>query len=177
MIENIFGSEAWYALKESNHLPTWKKQLAKVVCAIHLSIQASVEIYDQDWMMEINQAVDLGKARIKESTDIEEAISSLAATFINISFLQVGLMPNRQGSSSKIPFRKENWKLSQYRTVIYFQNNQQKEQQFYSKQQKEIGHQKQLELKSAHRRSESNLSYSEWCLKHAHGDLEKSDSC
>ena len=167
MIESILGSDAWYALKDSNHLPTWKKQLIKVIEANHLSIQASVEVYDKDWAAEISQAVESGIEAVKRSKDIEEAIASIAATFINISFLQVGLMPGRQGSSNKVSLKKENWNLSRFRTVMYVQSSEQKEQQFYSKQQKEIGFQKQLDLLAAHKRSKSKLPYSEWCSQHA----------
>jgi hypothetical protein len=165
VIENIFGSEAWYALKESNHLPTWKKQLSKAIKAIHLSIQVTVEIYDKEWIETVNQAVKHGIKDIETAEDIEEAISHLAATFINISFLQVGLMPKRKGISSKISLKKENWKLNPYRSVIYIQSPQQKENLFSDKQQQEIGFQKQLELKNAHRNSKSKLLYSEWCTK------------
>jgi hypothetical protein len=164
VIENVLGSDAWYALKESNHLPTWKKQLIKVIDAIHVSIQASIEVYDQDWIEEINQVVETGIKEIKMSEDIEESISSLAATFINISFIQVGLMPRRKGKS-KVSLRKENWELNIYRSVIYIQSFQQKEELFWDKQQDEIGFREQLELKDAHRISKSKLPYSEWCIK------------
>ncbi|MCH9742085.1 MAG: hypothetical protein K0U21_02645, partial [Proteobacteria bacterium] len=84
IIEDILGSEAWYALKETNHLPTWKKQLLRVINAIHTSILASIEIFDEDWLEKINEAVASGKTDVETATDIEEAISSLAAVFVNV---------------------------------------------------------------------------------------------
>lgn len=126
-IENILGADAWYALKESNHLPTWKKQLIKVVRATDLSIQTSVEVYDSEWAIEINKVIELGKSNIKSSQDIEEAISATASTFINLSFLQTGLIPRRNGSNSKVLLKKDYWDLRRYRSVIYTQTNEQKE--------------------------------------------------
>ena len=163
IIEDILGSEAWYALKETNHLPTWKKQLLRVINAIHTSILASIEIFDEDWLEKINEAVASGKTDVETATDIEEAISSLAAVFVNVSFLQVGFMPMRKGNREKVSLRKENWRLNQFRTVMYVQSPQQKESLFRHKQQKEIGYQNQMDLWVEYLRSKSKLKYPEWC--------------
>ena len=167
-IENLFGSESWYALKESNHLPTWKKQLQKVVRAIHISILTTVKIYDEEWIEQINDTVECGQKNIIKATDIEEAIAALSATLINISFLQVGFMPNRKGRPKKITLKKENWNLDLYRTVMYLQTEEQKEAVFWSKQQKEIGFSCQIEMWYKYRQLKSNISYSKWCKNVGH---------
>ncbi|MCB5195117.1 hypothetical protein [Deefgea salmonis] len=163
VVEQLFGSESWYALKESNHLPTWKKQLQKVVAAIHTSILTTVKVYDEKWLDQINDVVKYGKENINKAADIEEAISAMAATFIEISFLQVGLMPMRGSQTVKISLKKENWHLDRYRTVMYLQTQEQKESVFWSKQQKELGVENQMQVRRKYRISGSKMSYLKWC--------------
>lgn len=163
VIENILGSESWYVLKESNHLPTWKKQLQKVIGAIHTSILVTVKICDEEWLEQINDVVDCGKNNVIKATDIEEAIAALSATFINISFLQVGYIPRRKGKPEKITLKKENWNLNLYRTVMYLQTAEQKEAVFWSEQQREIGFQNQMELWHRYHQLRVDISYSKWC--------------
>ena len=162
-IENLFGSEAWYALKESNHIPTWKKYAARTLTAVLFSIKETVEIYDEGWMQQIEENVERGIIEINSKSTIEEIIGVLAGIFINISFLQVGFMPHRSGSGRKYQLRKGKWKFNHQRQVVYLQTKQQKEDIFIGDQQRKIGFDAQFDLMSEHRNSGSDLSYSEWC--------------
>jgi hypothetical protein len=162
-IEDLFGKEAWYALKESNSIPDWKKYCSNTLKALRLSIQESVQHFDPEWIKEIDQEVARGLESIKRNSTIEDVIASLAGALINISFLQVGFMPRRKGQDVKITLRKENWDLSLYRSVIYLQSPDQLERKFWSEQQREMGFQNQIDLHYEYKASKSELPYSEWC--------------
>lgn len=162
-IEDLFGSEAWYALKESNHLLTWRKYAIKTLKAIKTSIEETIEIVDNDWRKQVDLEIDGGIDRAKKDGSIDEIIATLAGTLIRIAFMQIGNMPHRKGSRKVGSLRKENWKLNAFRTVIYLQTEEQKERLFWSYQQRNIGFDNQIDLHTEYRRSRSDLSYSEWC--------------
>ncbi|MCF8720736.1 hypothetical protein [Nitrospina gracilis] len=162
-IENLFGSDAWYALKESNHLKTWRKYAEKTLKAIELSIKDTVEIYDEEWMQEIEKNIQRGIEGIKLRKSIDEIIAVLCGTLINISFLQIGQIPGKKGSSHKYPLKKGKWRLNSYRQVIYLQTKAQKEDLFMDNQRSEIGSERQMQLLNEYYLSKSKLKYSEWC--------------
>lgn len=162
-IEDLFGTEAWYALKESNHLPTWRKYAERTLKAIELSIKDTVEIYDNAWLREVEENIQRGVDGIKSQKSIDEIIAALAGSLINISFLQIGLIPRRKGQPDKYPLKKGKWRLNTYRQAIYLQTRLQHENLFIDMQRKKIGIEEQMELFGEHHSSKSNLSYSEWC--------------
>lgn len=170
ILEDVLGSDAWYALKESNSLSTWKKYLIKAVKSIHLTIKSTVEVYDQDWLDQISEIVIDGEDSIKRASDIEEAISALAETFIRISFLQTGFMPYRKGVVKNHPLRKDLWKFNQFRTVIYTQNDEQKIRLYRHKLRIKIGSQSEIELWNEYLRSHSSKKYQEWIDEKSKGE-------
>lgn len=162
-LETIFGSKAWYDLKESNHVPTWRKYCIKTLQSIELAIDATVEIADDDWRKEAKKLIADGISRLDTSKEIDEIISTLAGTLIRVSFHQIGVVPNHKGSPKPPMLKKELWQLNSFRSVVYLQNQSQREQLFLTKQRKEIGFDAQLDLLSEHRLSKSKLPFSEWC--------------
>ncbi len=162
-IEDIFGVEAWYELKESGHLPTWKLYATRILKALKLSITDSVEIYDQQWMLDVTNCISTGEKNIKTEDSVDNVIASLSATLINLSFLQIGLKPSRGSSRGKYPLRKGQWRLDRYRSVVYLQTLKQRENQFCSIQQKKIGVDEQRKLRRQYRISKSTLTYEQWC--------------
>ena len=162
-MENIFGPDAWYALKESNHVPTWRKYAEKMLKAIEFSIKDTVEIYDDEWIFEIEKSIQRGLENLKGKNAIDEIIAVLAGVLINVSFLQIGHMPRRSGKATKYSLRKGKWKFNSYRSVVYLQSKEQKENLFIDKQRIAIGFEKQQDLRGEHYRSQSKLPYSEWC--------------
>lgn len=165
VIERLFGSDAWYALKESNHIPTWRKYGIKTLRAIAVSIEATVEVFDGVWRKDIDAEIAEGIERIKACKEIDEIIASLAGTLICVSFMQIGHMPNRRSAPKPPTLRKDAWRFDAFRTVTYTQTKKQKEQLFYVRQQREIGHDAQFELRVKYRQSKSKLPYSEWCVQ------------
>lgn len=162
-MENVFGSDAWYALKESNHIPTWRKYAEKMLKAIELSIKDTVEIYDDEWMLQIEESIQRGMEGLKGTNAIDEIIAVLAGVLINVSFLQMGHIPRRSGNTKKYSLRKGKWQFNSYRSVVYLQSREQKENLFIDKQRIAIGFEKQQDLRGEHYRSRSKLPYSEWC--------------
>lgn len=163
IMEDLFGKDAWYALKESNHIPTWRKWCTKALNAIHNSISETVKVSDDEWQEQVNFIIDSGLDCLKEADEVDELISILAATILELSFHQVGFIPRRRGSEHARAFRKGSCDLSGFRSVIYVQNNEQKEKQFWHQQQREIGFQNQLDLYAEYKKVGGSMLYADWC--------------
>ncbi len=164
-LEDIFGRDAWYQLKETTDVSVWKKYIAKTLKALNVASQQTVLVHDNEWREDFTKTINDGLERIKVLNDIDELISELANTLLKISFLQIGFMPNKKAVDNQVTLKKENWKLDKFRTVLYTQTLEQKENLFKHKQQKQIGFRQQNELLAEYRRSKSKLSYSEWCYE------------
>tara|TARA_R100001143_G_scaffold62974_1_gene67936 strand:- start:26402 stop:26953 length:552 start_codon:yes stop_codon:yes gene_type:complete len=162
-IEGLLGTEAWYALKESQDISTWKKFLGKALKALKVSILETVQVCDDEWRAEISTLIDDGVKHINRGKSIDELISSLAATSLNVAFLQTGFLPRRESAVNSVSLRKANWRHDLYRQVVYLQTPKQKESLFWHKQQRKMGVQAQIEHYGVYRRSGSRLPYSEWC--------------
>ena len=76
-IEDLFGSNAWYALKESNHIPTWRKYAINTIRAIELSIKDTIEIYDEDWISQIEECVLRGKSEINRQKSLAKVFPAV----------------------------------------------------------------------------------------------------
>lgn len=163
VMEDLFGSDAWYALKETNHVPTWRKYADKTLRTVRLAITDTVEICDPEWLDNVCTCIDEGIARLKSQKEIDEIIGVLAGTMIEVSFWQVGNMPRRKGRKVRPTLRQGSWNLNGHRSVIYLQTKKQREAQFIAEQRRKIGFEAQLDLQAEHRRSKSPLSYLEWC--------------
>jgi hypothetical protein len=162
-IENLFGTQAWYDLKESDSVSIWRKYITKTLKALRISIHETVEICDKKWISDADRYIDDGLNILKGLNTIDELISCLAATALNLSFLQTGFMPSRRGEERSISLRKKNWRHNHYRQVVYLQVPKQRENLFWGEQQRKLGFQEQMKLYEQYRRSDSKIPYSEWC--------------
>lgn len=165
VVEDLFGSDAWYALKESNHIPTWRGYCSKVLKSLDLAIEDTVSVCDESWKAQVKRILWHGIGSLGKAKEIDEMIGIVAASVLEVSFLQLGLMPRRKGSDSKVSLRKGAWKLDAFRSVQYVQSEAQKEQLFLSEQQRRIGFQRQSDLQAEYRRSGSNDKYAVWCAE------------
>jgi len=162
-IEDLFGRDAWYALKESNHLGTWRKYAERTFKAVELSIEDTVEVYDPEWMEAVSSCLTKGMEQLKLVDAIDDVVGVVAGTMVEMSFLQIGYMPRRKGKSGPFPLRKGEWRFNAFRSVAYFQTRSQKENRFVSVQRAKIGFDAQFDLMAEYRRSKSELEYPEWC--------------
>jgi hypothetical protein len=161
-IEDLFGQEVWYALKESNDLTIWKKYCSKILDAILVSISDTIKIHDEEWKIEIIEKIKEGKKSINAQKSIDEILAALSAALINISFLQIGFMPRRKGDASKYPLRSGQWKFDRYRTAIYLQTPEQRHIYFIESLLKKIGLKEVNGLLNEHHLEKSELTFEKW---------------
>jgi hypothetical protein len=161
-IEQLFGRKAWLDLKECTSLTTWRKYVIKVMDAIQISIEESIEIRDPKWMSDVKDNLSHGKKLAKSSKNPDDLFSAFTATLLRQVFIQIGFMPERTGKE-RITLQRECWRLNDVRSVQYIQSKKQIEASFWSQQQKEIGFDNQMELNREYRESMSKLPFSEWC--------------
>lgn len=162
-LEDLFGRDVWYQLKETTDVSVWKKHIANTLNALNVASQQTVLVHDDEWRGELTETINDGLESIKRLTEINELISELANTLLRIAFLQIGFIPNRKAVDGQVTLKKENWKLDKFRTVLYTQTPEQKESLFKHKQQKRIGFPQQKDLLAEHRHSKSKLPFSKWC--------------
>ena len=98
-----------------------------------------------------------------EEDQIDEMVSIVSATVLQVSFLQGGIMPRGKGKKKKTSLRKGAWKLDTFRNVQYVQSDAQREELFLSEQRRRIGFERQFVLQTEYRRSGSEEKYSVWC--------------
>ncbi|HEY5029163.1 MAG TPA: hypothetical protein VIK39_12190 [Candidatus Angelobacter sp.] len=164
--EQIFGNKAWLDLKECTSIAIWKKYTTKLLRAIRLAVEETIQIRDDAWFTEICEHIEHGLQITTNAKLIDELLSGLSATLIRVVFLQIGGVPNRR-QDRKVTLARDNWRLDDFRTVQYVQSNRQLERLFWSKQQKALGFEKQMRLRDRHRASKSKIPYSKWCTEHA----------
>lgn len=161
-LERLFGKKAWYELKESTSVSLWRKYAVKTLEAIRISINETIEIRDENWIISIEENIEFGITALRAAKSIEEIIGSLSSTLIQQTFLQIGQMPNCV-HRKQVTLRKTQWKLDTYRSVQVIQSPNQREALFWSKQQKEIGFPAQRDLMFEYNRSRTSLPFSKWC--------------
>ena len=161
-IEDIFGTQAWYDLKETSSVVTWRSYAIKLMNAIEISIDESIEIRDEAWIRQIKENLQRGRNQVKAVKDIDEIVSSLSATLLRQVFLQIGHLPIRK-THNLVSLKRENWRFNSYRSVLYLQTPQQVETLFWSNQQKELGFDKQMDLFREYKLSKSKIPFSKWC--------------
>jgi hypothetical protein len=164
--EQIFGNKAWLDLKECTSIATWKKYTTKLLRAIRLAVEETIQVRDDAWFKEICEHIEHGLQVTTNAKSIDELLSGLSATLIRVVFLQIGGVPNRR-QDRKVTLARDNWRLDGFRMVQYVQSNTQLEALFWSKQQKALGFENQMRLWDRYRASKSKIPYSKWCAEHA----------
>lgn len=112
-------------IKHSTDLKVWKKYSERILSAIECSAKATVEIADDEWFDELASIIKHGKGRIKSAKDTEQLFAALSASLAEISFLQLGWIPNHIRSEQVTLRHSGNWKLNPFRNVQYVQNAEQ----------------------------------------------------
>ncbi|AQV02586.1 hypothetical protein [Desulfococcus multivorans] len=162
VIEQLLGKEAWLDLKEATSLTKWRVYVLKLIAVIRVSIKESVQIVDQAWLDAVRDNLDDGKASAKAAKTIDELLSGFAATLLRQVFLQIGMLPNRT-TARRVTLSRQYWRLDSHRSVQYVQTPQQIEAAFWSVQQRQLGFERQMELRDEYRASRSKLPYWRWC--------------
>jgi hypothetical protein len=160
--EQLLGRQAWLDLKECTSLATWRAYVMKLLRAVRVSMEESIEICDSEWIEAVRENLNRGMDSTRSSKDIEELLSGFSATLIRQVFLQIGMLPNR-ATKDRVTLSGNNWCLNGHRSVQYVQTRSQIESAFWSAQQRRIGFRKQMDLHVAYRASKSKLPFSQWC--------------
>jgi hypothetical protein len=119
-LEEIFGKDAWYDLKECTSLSKWKKRLCALLAAIKISIHETVRIADPEWFEEADALLERGNSAIKIAKSSDELFSTLSAFLIRLAFHQIGFIPRRI-TMKKVTLAKAYWRLDLKRSVQYVQ--------------------------------------------------------
>lgn len=123
--ECLWGKGTYLELKHCSDLSVWKKYATRTLKASLISIQETVQIKDHDWQEAVEGIISHGIEMIKLSKSFDDLFETIAATYIELSFHQIGLMPNRP-SNIRPALKKQDWKLDGYRSVQYVQTPEQK---------------------------------------------------
>ena len=129
LIERLFGNRAWLDIKHSTDLRRWKKYSTRILAAIECSAKASIEIVDDEWFEGLAKIIEHGKKRIKSAKDTEQLFATLSASLAEISFFQIGAIPNHRMQQQVTLRHPGNWKLNAFRCVQYVQSSKQSENQ------------------------------------------------
>jgi len=132
-LESLLGADEWYHLKDSRDLKTWRRSLLKAMKVSEVAIASTVEVVDEDWRKAASSIIDHGRESVAASRSIREAFSAFAACYLQLSFHQLGFLPNRVGRAGKVAAIPTNWRLNVYRSVQYTQTDQQKLRLLYAK--------------------------------------------
>jgi hypothetical protein len=120
LLERLFGKPVWYRLKETGDIRTWRKETTRLLRAIDLSINSTVQIVDDQWRADVSEIIAEGLKKLALAEHIDTLLSDLAATLAQIVFMQIGNMPIRY-SHNIIPLTARNWTFDGFRSVQYVQ--------------------------------------------------------
>lgn len=125
VMESLFGRECFAKLKEAGDLAEWRAESDRLLRATALAVRATVAIADDQWKDEVQSVVALGRSQVKSAKAADELFAALAATYVRLSFLQLGTLPSR-GSAQSVSLIERNWRLDPYRSVQYVQTRSQR---------------------------------------------------
>jgi hypothetical protein len=126
VFERVWGKGTYLELKHCSDLQVWKKYCERTLSATALAIERTVSVADHDWRDTASEIVAHGISRVKGSKSFDELFQGLSASYIEISFHQLGVAPSRP-HDFRAQLRKEHWNLDCYRSVQYVQDADQKQ--------------------------------------------------
>jgi hypothetical protein len=126
-LERTLGHPIYLKLKDYAPLKEWQKAIIRLLDAMELAINSTVEVADQEWRDDIAEAIQLGRDLIKGSEKIGNLFAVLSATLTQVVFLQIGLMPSRPFHGKTVPLTADFWTLNRHRSVQYVQTAAQRQ--------------------------------------------------
>lgn len=122
----VLGRTAFLRVKDYGPLSAWCENYMKLLRAVGVAVEATVEIVDAEWKQEVSELLEHGYQRLRSAKSIDELHSVAAATLGELAFLQLGFVPRGHHSSDNIPLTRRNWRMNAVRTVQYVQSNEQR---------------------------------------------------
>jgi hypothetical protein len=129
MIERLFGNPAFMKIKMGASMREWRNACLKLLDSIELSVKSTVEIADQDWFAEVYRIIKEGRERVRGCHRIDDLFANLSVILATLVFTQLGHFPMRRHSSTTIPLSADWWRLGGFRSVLYVQNDKQRDAQ------------------------------------------------
>jgi hypothetical protein len=126
LFERILGRSAFMRVKDYGSLSAWRENYARLLRAIGLAVEATVEVADVEWKQEVNELLAHGIKRLKTAKAIDELHACAAATLGELAFLQVGFVPRGHRRTDNIPLSTRHWRMNPVRTVQYVQSAEQR---------------------------------------------------
>lgn len=126
LFEQILGQTAFMRVKDYGPLSAWRENYIKLLRAIDVASEATVEVVDAEWKQEVSGLLAHGCKRLQHAKSIDELHALVAATLGELAFLQLGFIPRGHRSADNIPLTSRNWKMDAVRTVQYVQSNEQR---------------------------------------------------
>ena len=125
LFEDILGHSAFMRVKDYGPLSAWRVNYTRLLRAVGIAAEATVEIVDAEWKQEVEESLTHGIKRLKNAKSIDELHAAAAATLGQLVFLQLGFVPSHYRFEA-VPLVARNWKLNPVRTVQYVQSAEQR---------------------------------------------------
>lgn len=124
VLEQLFGRRCYRKLKETGNLKDWKVESERLLRAIEVATDSTVEIADTKWRSDVKDALDLGQRHVAGAESITSLFAHLCSTLTRLVFLQLGCFPNHS-TAEVVPLVARNWRLNGFRSVQYVQTAEQ----------------------------------------------------
>jgi hypothetical protein len=105
LFEQVLGRTAFMRVKDYGPLSAWRENYIKLLRAIDVAAEATVEIVDAEWKQEVSELLAHGCERLQHAQSIDELHAVAAATLGELAFLQLGLVPRGHRNTDNISTR------------------------------------------------------------------------
>lgn len=126
LFEQILGRAAFMRVKDYGPLSAWRENYTKLLRAVGVAAEATVEVADIEWKQEVSELLTRGIKRLATAKSIDELHAAAAATLGELAFLQLGFVPKGHYRVANVPLTGRNWKMNPVRTVQYVQSSEQR---------------------------------------------------
>lgn len=121
LFEQILGRKSFSRVKDYAPLPVWKSEVSRLLRALAVAIEATVEVADDEWHAEVGDILVHGLGMAKSARRADELFAGLSATLAKLAFLQIGFVPQGHRFVEQVPLVRRNWQLRAVRSVQYVQ--------------------------------------------------------
>lgn len=125
LFEQILGQSAFMRVKDYGPLSAWRENYTKLLRAVGVAVEATVEVADIEWKQEVSELLTHGIKRLATARSIDDLHAAAAATLGELTFLQLGFVPRGRHGVANVPLIGRNWKMNPVRTVQYVQSAEQ----------------------------------------------------
>jgi hypothetical protein len=126
LFERILGRSAFMRVKDYGPLSAWRDNYTRLLRAIDVAAEATVEVVDDEWKQEVHKLLTHGMLRLKTAKAIDELHAAAAATLGELAFLQLGFVPRGHSRAERMPLSPRHWKMNPVRSVQYVQSTEQR---------------------------------------------------